>query len=151
MAVLPIRKLPDPVLRQVSQPVTAFDDALQALAGDMLDTMYAAPGRGLAAPQVGVLARLFVMDATWKTGTPNPMIFVNPQIVEASDTLATMDEGCLSIPGQIISIARPDRVQVTWQDLAGAAHDGMFDGFAAACTQHEIDHLNGRLITEKTA
>ena len=148
MAVRPIRVVPDPVLRETCAPVTAFDPALSDLAQDMLDTMYAAPGRGLAAPQVGVLARVFVMDATWKSGDPTPIVFVNPVIETVADRMATMDEGCLSIPDQLVSVTRPDGVALRWQDVTGRSCSGAFSGFAAACVQHEIDHLNGVLITD---
>ena len=151
MAVRPIRTTPDPVLRVVCAPVTDFDSDLAALAQDMLDTMYAAPGRGLAAPQIGVSQRLFVMDATWKEGTPAPMIFVNPDVLARSTTLATMEEGCLSIPGDLVAVSRPDQVTLRWQGVDGAWHEETFAGFAAACTQHEIDHLDGFLITDKPA
>ncbi len=151
MAVLAIRTVPDPVLRQICAPVTMFDADLMTLANDMRETMYAAPGRGLAAPQVGVLSRIFVMDATWKDGDPTPMVFVNPQVVSASDRLVTQPEGCLSIPDQLIDVARPDVVRLYWQDVSGADHEADFSGFSAACTQHEIDHLDGVLITDKSS
>lgn len=151
MAVLGIRMVPDPVLHQVCASVSDFDAGLKRLAEDMLDTMYDATGRGLAAPQVGVLSRVFVMDATWKSGEADPMVFVNPIVQKASKTLATLDEGCLSIPDQLIEVSRPDRVQLQWQDLSGASHEADFDGFAAACIQHEIDHLNGVLISDGVA
>ncbi|MEJ6396941.1 peptide deformylase [Yoonia sp. 208BN28-4] len=148
MTVLTIRLIPDDVLRQVCRPVDVFGVDLAALADDMLETMYAAPGRGLAAPQVGITQRLFVMDAYWKTGDPNPQIFVNPVIVERSDAMLTQPEGCLSIPGDLTDVTRPDAVTVEWQDVTGAPHRGTFDGFAAACIQHEADHLDGILITD---
>jgi len=151
MAVLAIRTVPDPALRQVCAPVTVFDADLMTLANDMLATMYAAPGRGLAAPQIGVLSRIFVMDATWKDGDPTPMVFVNPQVVSASDRLVTQLEGCLSIPDQLIDVARPDGVRLRWQDVSGVDHEADFSGFSAACTQHEIDHLDGVLITDKSS
>ena len=140
MSVLPILRWPDPALSQVCAP--AVGD-LTTLAADMLDTMYAAPGRGLAAPQVGVLTRLFVMDETWKDGDPNPMVFVNPEIVETSEHRTTQPEGCLSIPGILTDITRPAEVTLRWTDLNGTAQADNFTGFAAACVQHEIDHLNG--------
>lgn len=146
-----IRKVPDPVLRQVCAAVTMFDDALEQLAQDMLETMYAAPGRGLAAPQVGVHQRVFVMDATWKEGKPAPMVFVNPEILVQADTVVTQPEGCLSIPDQLIDVTRPDAVTLRWQSLDGAVQEDEFSGFAAACIQHEIDHLDGVLITDKAA
>lgn len=146
--LLPIRQVPDAVLRVVCDPVLAFDSELERLSKDMFATMYDAPGRGLAAPQVGVARRLFVMDATWKDGTPAPEVFVNPEVVAASDAVVIQDEGCLSIPGDLILVSRPAEVSLRWQGLDGAAHSGSFTGFAAACVQHEIDHLNGILCTD---
>ena len=148
MAVRPIVQLGDPVLRARAAAVIRFDAALKTLAADMLDTMYAAPGRGLAAPQVGVSQRLFVMDIGWKEGAPNPQAFVNPRITDASDVLVPYTEGCLSIPGQTSRVARPDRVALVWQDLDGASHEGWFDGMAAVCVQHERDHLDGILCID---
>jgi peptide deformylase len=148
MPIRPILLLGDPVLRDRAAVVTIFDDALKTLAADMLDTMYAAPGRGLAAPQVGASLRLFVMDIGWKEGAPNPQVFVNPRITDASDVMVPYTESCLSIPGQTSRVARPDRVALVWQDLDGAAHDGGFDGMAAVCVQHERDHLDGILCID---
>lgn len=150
MTVMPIVQVPDPLLSQVAGEVKVFDDALVTLSKDMLATMYGAKGRGLAAPQVGVLFRVFVMDATWKTDEPSPTVFVNPEIVEASVETATLDEGCLSIPGDLIPVTRPARVSLRWRDVDGAFLEAAFDGFEAACVQHEIDHLNGILITDKS-
>jgi peptide deformylase len=109
----------------------------------MLETMYAAPGRGLAAPQIGVMNRVFVTDVSWKEGTPDPQVFINPDILEASETVAEADEGCLSIPGITTRVTRPDRVHLVWTSLEGARVSQVFTGFAAACVQHELDHLNG--------
>jgi peptide deformylase len=148
MAVRPIVLLGDPVLRGRAAAVTEFGADLKTLADDMLETMYAAPGRGLAAPQVGVALRLFVMDTGWKEGAPAPQVFVNPRITDASDVLIPYSEGCLSIPGQTSRVARPDRVALQWQDLNGAAQEGWFDGFAAVCVQHERDHLDGILCID---
>lgn len=149
MAVMPIVQAPDPVLSQVAAEVVLFDDALIGLAEDMLATMYAANGRGIAAPQVGVLQRLFVIDATWKDADPQPVIFVNPEIVSASEEMSTLAEGCLSIAGDLINVTRPASVVVRWRDVDGGFLEASFDGFSAACVQHEIDHLNGILITDK--
>ncbi|UWQ99878.1 peptide deformylase [Rhodobacteraceae bacterium S2214] len=149
MAVMPIVQAPDPVLSQVAAEIVVFDDALIGLAEDMLATMYAANGRGIAAPQVGVLQRLFVMDATWKDADPQPVIFVNPEIVSASEEMSTLAEGCLSIAGDLIKVTRPASVVVRWRDVDGGFLEASFDGFSAACVQHEIDHLNGILITDK--
>lgn len=143
-----LRLLPDPVLRETCAPVTVFDAALEDIAAEMLAVMYAAPGRGLAAPQVGLTQRIFVMDATWKTGDPTPMVFINPEIVSISDEMAVNDEGCLSIPDQTSRIARPARVDLRWQDLDGDVQVGSFEGFTAACVQHERDHLDGVLCID---
>ena len=124
-------------------PVGRIDDAVRGLAADMLATMYAAPGRGLAAPQVGVLLRLFVMDAGWKDGAPDPQVMINPAVVRASREMATHDEGCLSIPGVLAAVTRPARVGLAWTDPAGASREADFDGVAAVIVQHELDHLEG--------
>jgi len=147
--IRPIVKLPDPVLREVARPVAEFDAELGTLARDMLETMYDAPGRGLAAPQVGLGLRLFVMDVAWKEGTPEPQVFVNPEIVEASAEAVTREEGCLSIPGRTSRVARPAEVALRWRDLDGAEREGRFEGFAATCVQHEIDHLDGILCIDR--
>ncbi len=147
--IRPIVQVPDPVLREVARPVTGFDADLRALAQDMLETMYDAPGRGLAAPQIGLGLRLFVMDVAWKDGTSDPRVFVNPEVVDASEELVTREEGCLSIPGRISRVARPGAVTLRWQDPEGAAREERFEGFAATCVQHEIDHLDGILCTDR--
>jgi peptide deformylase len=145
---LQLRFVPDPVLRAVCAPVTVFDAKLAAIAKDMLEVMYAAPGRGLAAPQVGITQRVFVMDATWKDGTPDPQVFVNAEMVECSEEIVVMAEGCLSIPDRTSRVARPAQVTLRWQDPDGAPQTGTFTGFAAACVQHERDHLDGILCTD---
>ncbi|MGR3501755.1 peptide deformylase [Pseudaestuariivita sp.] len=147
----PVVLHPAEVLREVCTPVTTFDGALGRLAVDMLRTMYAAQGRGLAAPQVGETLRLFVMDTAWKEEAPAPQVFVNPRVIAASTETATREEGCLSIPDQPVRVTRPAWVDLTWQDLAGTEHTARFDGFASACVQHEIDHLDGILILDKAA
>jgi peptide deformylase len=150
MALRPIRQVPDPVLRAVCAAVTEFDaPELQAIAEDMLETMYAAPGRGLAAPQVGLTLRLFVMDTEWKTGTPAPLVAVNPVIVARSDAWAEMEEGCLSIPGEVCLVRRPAGIVLGWHALDGASRTGSFEGFAARCIQHEVDHLDGILCIDR--
>ena len=138
----------DPVLRAVAAPVTAFDDDLALLVAEMLATMYAAPGRGLAAPQVGVSQRVFVIDTTWKDGDPDPQAFVNPQIIARSKTTATAVEACLSIPDRAFAVTRPIWVDMRWQDIAGDVQQGRFDGVAAICVCHEYDHLEGVLISD---
>jgi len=142
MSVLTILRWPDPVLQQVCTPVCDVA-AVDALIGDMFDTMYAAPGRGLAAPQVGKLLRLFVMDVGWKEGTRTPMVCINPEVVDASETVVTREEGCLSIPGVMADVTRPDAVTLAYTDAAGRQRETRLTGFAAACAQHELDHLDG--------
>jgi peptide deformylase len=151
MAVLPILQAPHVGLSTVATEVTVFDDGLIELADNMLATMYAATGRGLAAPQVAVLSRVFVMDATWKDAEPSPTVFVNPEIIAASEVMSTLAEGCLSIPGDVINVNRPEAVTLRWRDVDGGFLEASFDGFEAACVQHEIDHLDGILITDKRA
>jgi peptide deformylase len=153
MAILPIYETPDPVLRQISSPVEAVDDALRGLIDDMFETMYAAPGIGLAAVQVGVPKRLLVIDLQEpeeEGGEPvrDPRVFVNPEIVEASETTRPYQEGCLSVPDQYAEVLRPDRVRARWLDRDGVAHDRWIDGLLAVCLQHEIDHLNGILFID---
>ena len=145
--LLPIVLYPDPILRRPCTPAVP-DDTTRQLAADMLETMYAAPGRGLAGPQVGVARRIFVMDTTWREGTPTPRICLNPEILEASDTLATHTEGCLSIPGVPAQVARPDWIVLRWTDLDGTPRTERLDGFDAIAAQHELDHLNGRLCID---
>lgn len=145
--ILPILRWPDPRLSQPCKPAV-LDDDLRRLAADMLETMYAAPGRGLAAPQVGHLVRLFVMDVAWKTGDPAPLVFINPEIALSGDRVSG-PEGCLSIPGPVTGIERSSKVHARWTDLAGAAQEAEFDGFAAICIQHEFDHLDGILTLDR--
>ncbi len=148
MSVLPILTWPDARLAETCAPCTPAEET-RRLAQAMLDTMYAAPGRGLAAPQIGRMIRLFVMDVTWKEGTPAPQVFLNPEITWRSEATATGEEGCLSIPGITTQITRPAEIDLRWQDLDGQAHSGRFDGFAAACIQHETDHLDGVLTLDR--
>lgn len=148
MSVLEILHYPDARLRRVCLPVGAPDDGIRQLAADMLETMYAAPGRGLAAPQVGVLRRLFVMDPAWKEGTPAPLVCLDPEILDAADAECTGPEGCLSIPGVPVTVSRPEWVLLRWHDLDGQVRTERLAGAAAVCAQHELDHLNGRLIID---
>ena len=143
MSLLPILRWPDPRLAEVCAPIELITPEIETLASDMLETMYAAPGRGLAGPQVGVLKRLFVMDVGWKEGRPDPLVCINPMLQEVSEDRATMEEGCLSIPGVMAEVSRPARVQMVWTGLNGARYVQSFDGFAATCAQHELDHLDG--------
>jgi peptide deformylase len=146
MSVLPLVFYPD---ARLAQPCAAVgDEELSDLIADMFDTMYAAPGRGLAGPQVGVMKRVFVMDCTWKEGTKTPMAFLNPEIIAASAGEVTLEEGCLSIPGLMVPVARPTEITVRWQDANDTAQEQRFDGFEARCIQHEMDHLDGRVTLD---
>lgn len=151
MSVLEILKWPDPRLWESSEPVGDIDESVRALASDMLETMYAAPGRGLAAPQVGVLKRLFVMDIAWKEAGRDPLVFVDPEITWRSDEVTTGSEGCLSIPGIVAEVERAAAVEVRWRDLSGRTLSERFDGFAAICIQHEYDHLDGVVTFDRVS
>ncbi|ALG89106.1 MULTISPECIES: peptide deformylase [Actibacterium] len=149
MTIRPILIHPDPRLKTVAEPVGEITAELRALADDMLETMYDAPGIGLAAPQIGVLKRLLVMDCIKEEGAaPRPMALFNPEIIWASDDMNTYEEGCLSIPEQYAEVDRPAEVQVRWIDPSGAQHEEHFKGLWATCVQHEIDHLNGKLFID---
>ena len=140
---------PDPRLKAKCTPVVDFTTELAKLANDMFETMYAAPGIGLAAPQVGVTSRMFVMDCIKEEGgTPEPMVLINPVVVWESEERNIYDEGCLSIPDQYAEVERPSAVQVKWQDLDGKEQYEKFDELWATCVQHEIDHLEGTLFID---
>lgn len=143
MSVLEILRWPDPKLIETCVPIAEITPEIEALAADMLETMYAAPGRGLAASQVGVLVRMFVMDIGWKEGKSDPLVCINPMFQEIGEDRATNDEGCLSIPGVTASVNRPSQVQMVWTGINGGRYVQSFEGFAAACAQHELDHLDG--------
>jgi peptide deformylase len=149
MSIRPILIHPDPRLRRRAEPVAAIDDALRRLAADMLETMYDAPGIGLAAPQIGVGRRLFVMDCAPKDEERHPMVLVNPEILWASEETNVHEEGCLSIPDVYEEVTRPARVRVRWVDLDGGEREAEFEGLWATCAQHEIDHLDGRLFIDR--
>jgi peptide deformylase len=148
MALRPILHLPDPVLRKVSEPVTAITPELKALARDMLDTMYAAPGIGLAAVQVGVPKRLVVLDLGKTEDDRKPMVLFNPEVVWSSEERSTYEEGCLSIPDYYEEVERPARVRVRYRDESDTTHEIEADGLLSTCLQHEIDHLNGKLFLD---
>lgn len=155
MAILPILEAPDPVLRTISTPVEAIDDDLRQLIDDMFETMYAAPGIGLAAIQVGVPKRLLVMDlqepesdAEDAPPVKNPRVFINPQILEGSEQLSVYNEGCLSVPDQYAEVERPASIRASWMDREGRIHEQTLDGLLATCLQHEMDHLNGVLFID---
>lgn len=140
---------PDPRLKKVSASVDDLTDARRALADDMLETMYDAPGIGLAAPQVGVLERLIVLDcAKDEDQPPRPLVMFNPEVVAASDETRVYEEGCLSIPEQYADVTRPSEVTVRWMDRDGAEQEESFAGLWATCVQHEIDHLDGKLFID---
>ena len=140
---------PDPRLKKVADPVSDIDDTLRALADDMLETMYDAPGIGLAAPQVGVLQRLLVADCVKEKGEkPRPLVMFNPEVIASSDEMNVYEEGCLSIPEQFADVTRPAEVEVRWMDRDGAEQSEVFTGLWATCVQHEIDHLNGKLFID---
>ena len=139
---------PDPRLKQISAPVDRVDDGLRALMDDMLDTMYAAPGIGLAAVQIGVPKRVIVMDLAREGEPPAPYHFVNPEIVWASGELAAYEEGCLSVPELYEEVARPAQCKVRFLDYQGEIRELDCDGLLATCLQHEIDHLEGVLFID---
>ena len=140
---------PDARLKKKSVEVENITDALIKLAEDMMETMYDAPGIGLAAPQIGVLERLIVMDCAKKEDEePDPIIMVNPTIIASSEENSVYEEGCLSIPEHFAEITRPEFVQVDWIDLGGKQHSEEFNGLKSTCVQHEIDHLNGKLFID---
>jgi peptide deformylase len=148
MAKRPIILLPDPVLRLVAAPVGTVDDELRALADDMLETMYAAPGVGLAAPQVGVSRRVIVMDVSEEDDEKQPYVMINPHLVQVSDELNVHEEGCLSMPDVRTEIERPAKVTVRFLDRAGKQQELAADGLLATCIQHEMDHLDGKLLID---
>ena len=148
-AVLPILLHPNAALRAVCKPAGDLRaEALLQLARDLLATMYAAGGRGLAAPQVGVLRRIFVMDAGWKDGAPSPLVLLDPEIVARSGEQGVETERCLSIPDRPVPVLRALTVEVGWYDLDGAHHRRWLAGPEARIAQHELDHLNGHLILD---
>ena len=148
MAKREIILLPDPVLKRVSAPVTTVDDEVRRLADDMLETMYAAPGLGLAAPQVGVSRRLFVVDLSDKDEEKKPFVMINPEIIHRSEKMNMHEEGCLSIPDVRVEIERPAEVVVRFLDRHGKLQEVKADDLFATCIQHEIDHLDGRMLID---
>jgi peptide deformylase len=147
---MPIRRIyhyPEPVLKQKAAPVAAIDEEIRALAADMAETMYAAPGVGLAAPQVGVSKRLIVMDCAPKEQPPQLVVAINPEIL-AREGESLEEEGCLSVPGYYASVARSQKVAVRYLDLDGRERRIEADGLWAICLQHEIDHLDGILFVD---
>ena len=148
MALREILTEPNRILRQKSLPVDKVDDNLQKLMDDMLETMYAAPGIGLAAIQVGVTKRVIVLDIARKDEPKNPMYFVNPEIIKKSKNNSTYEEGCLSVPGQFAEIDRPDKCHIKYLDYYGKPQEIKAEGMLATCIQHEMDHLEGILFID---
>jgi peptide deformylase len=148
MSIKPIIILPDPLLRQVSTKLEQVDDNVRKLADDMLETMYDAPGIGLAAIQVGIPKRLLVIDIAKEGEEKNPRVFINPEILASSDDRSVYEEGCLSIPDYYAEVERPARITVKYVNRDGKEETIEADGLLATCLQHEIDHLNGVLFID---
>ena len=175
MAIRKIIEIPDPLLKQISAPVTAFDEDLKVLVADMFETMYDAPGIGLAAIQVGVPSRVLVIDLqpededaepevctahhgdndghehSHRPLRKEPRVFINPEIFEPSEELAVYNEGCLSVPEIYAEVERPARIRARWQDLDGTRHESEIDGMLATCLQHEMDHLEGIVFLDRVS
>ena len=148
MALLPILTAPDPALKKISQPVKQVDASIRKLMDDMLETMYHAPGIGLAAPQVGVLKRVIVLDLAREGEAPQPLRFANPEVVWVSDDDATYNEGCLSVPEHYADVVRPAACRVRFLDQDNKQQEIAAEGLLATCLQHEIDHLDGVLFID---
>jgi len=148
MAVRDIIKLPDKRLRLVSEPIKRIDDGIRKLADDMFDTMYKAPGIGLAAIQIAVPKRLIILDLSKKEDDHKPLVFINPEVIWTSEENSKYEEGCLSIPEYYEEVERPAKVKVKYLDLDGKAHETEAKGLLATCLQHEIDHINGVLFID---
>ncbi|GAB5481306.1 MAG: peptide deformylase [Parasphingorhabdus sp.] len=163
MSILPILEVPDPRLKTVSEPVTVFDDELKTLIADMFETMYDAPGIGLAAIQVGVPKRILVIDLQEPVEhdhehgehcdhdhevVRDPKVFINPEILNPSEDLNVYSEGCLSVPEQYADVERPATITARWQDETGKQYEEQMDGLLATCLQHEMDHLEGILFID---
>ncbi|MDX6751376.1 peptide deformylase [Geminicoccaceae bacterium 1502E] len=148
MAILQILEVPEPVLKKPAAPVEAVDDALRRLMDDMLETMYAAPGIGLAAPQIGVSRRVIVVDVSRENEPDAPLRLCNPEILWRSEEEEIAEEGCLSLPDQYGEVRRPAAVRVRYLDETGKSREIEADGLLGRCLQHEIDHLDGILFTD---
>ena len=148
MAKKQILVIPDPLLRKVSEPVNSVDTEVKNLMDDMLETMYAAPGIGLAAVQIGVLKRIIVIDLSKDGEKKNPLFIVNPEITFKSNDLISYEEGCLSIPNQFAEVKRPSSCKLNFLDYNGKKKEISADGLLATCIQHEVDHLNGILFID---
>ncbi len=148
MTILPILIAPDPILKITTKKIDIFDDALRGFLDDMLDTMYDAPGIGLAAPQVGILKSIFVLDIADADNQPQPLKFINPEIIKKSNELNIYEEGCLSFPEQFANVERPSIVDVKYMDEYGKIQEMHAGGLLATCIQHEIDHLHGIVFVD---
>ena len=148
MAIRDIIILPDTQLRLVSKPIEKITPEIRALADDMFETMYEAPGIGLAAIQIAQPLRLITMDVSKKEGEKDPRVFINPEIISSSEELSVYEEGCLSIPDYYEEVERPAKVRVRFMDIDGKVHEEDAEGLYATCIQHEIDHLNGVLFVD---
>lgn len=150
MSLLPIIIVPDPVLKEIAQPIENITDAVKQQAADMIETMYDAPGIGLAANQVGKLNRLFVMDVNYRKNdnSRDAIVLINPEIIWRSEDMSVMEEGCLSIPQQYAEVERPKTVRVKYLDLNGQFQEMEGSDLTSHCIQHELDHLNGVLFVD---
>ena len=148
MAKKKILILPDPTLRKISEPISKIDSQIKKLMDDMLETMYAAPGIGLAAVQIGVLKRAIVIDLSKENEKKNPLFLINPKITFKSKELVSYEEGCLSIPNQFAEVKRPKQCKINFLDYNGKEKEISAEGLLATCIQHEIDHLNGILFID---
>ena len=163
MAIRKILEVPDPRLKRISRPVESFDDALKTLVADMFDTMYDAPGIGLAAVQIDVPLRVVVVDLqdgseptdaiedeeeVERPRVPNPRVFINPELLDPSPDYSVYSEGCLSVPEIYADVERPAQVRLRWQNIDGAWHEEALSGMMATCIQHEMDHLEGILFID---
>ena len=148
MAKKKILTIPDPILRKISEPVENVNQGIKNLLDDMLETMYEAPGIGLAAVQIGILKRVIVIDLSKDVKKKEPIFIINPEIVSQSKSLVSYEEGCLSIPNQFAEVKRPNKCKINYLDYNGKKKDITTDGLLATCIQHEIDHLNGILFID---
>ena len=148
MSSLQIIIAPDPILLKTAKPVSEINQKIKSLLDDMLEIMYKSNGIGLAAPQVGILSRLIVMDCSDKNNKKSPLKFINPEILEISREMSEFEEGCLSLPAQFAKVERPEVVFVKYKDENGKNNKKKFYGLEATCLQHEIDHLNGKLFVD---
>tara|TARA_A100001037_G_scaffold222387_1_gene200237 strand:+ start:484 stop:996 length:513 start_codon:yes stop_codon:yes gene_type:complete len=149
MAILKIIKAPDPILKKRCLPVDVVDDTIRRLMDDMLETMYDAPGIGLAAPQVAIHKRIIVVDGSEKDAEREPLFLANPELIQTSNELTTFNEGCLSFPDQYAEVERPKTVKVRYLDYNNEIKEIDADGLLSTCIQHEIDHLNGKLFVDR--